>query len=102
MGFFLKGGVLLSDTDSSSALLRELKEETGSAQYRIIKQSDEKICFEFPSALKEKLGYDSQESFMEAGATTRIGLIYHECFRGSSYIITDNLSPEQLQVNFIK
>lgn len=67
MGFFLKGGVLLSDTDSSSALLRELKEETGSAQYRIIKQFDEKICFEFPSALKEKLGYDSQESFMEAG-----------------------------------
>lgn len=61
---FPKGGVLSSDLDLSSALLRELKEETGSAQYRVIKKFEEKICFEFPKFLREKLGYESQETTM--------------------------------------
>jgi putative (di)nucleoside polyphosphate hydrolase len=55
---FPKGGVLPSDENLSNALLRELREETGSTQYRIIKQFEKKICFEFPKLLKEKLGFD--------------------------------------------
>lgn len=61
---FPKGGVKKSDLNLERAILRELKEETGSDKYKILKQLDEKIVFEFPKDLKDKLGYHSQEITM--------------------------------------
>jgi putative (di)nucleoside polyphosphate hydrolase len=61
---FPKGGVKESDLDLKEAILRELKEETGSENYKIIKQFNEKIIFEFPEEIKKKLGFDSQEVTM--------------------------------------
>ncbi len=57
---FPKGGVEELDGDLESAVLRELKEETGSANYRIINRFEVKICFSFPKVHK----YDSQETVM--------------------------------------
>jgi putative (di)nucleoside polyphosphate hydrolase len=57
---FSKGGVKESDKDLETALLRELKEETGSDNYRIISRFDKKICFTFPEGHK----YDRQETVM--------------------------------------
>lgn len=57
---FPKGGVQTSEEDLESAILRELKEETGSNNYKIIKKFDKKICFEFPETHK----YDRQETMM--------------------------------------
>jgi len=57
---FPKGGIQESDEDLESAILRELKEETGSTNYKIISRFDKKICFTFPSTHK----YDSQETVM--------------------------------------
>lgn len=57
---FPKGGVQESDEDLEIAILRELKEETGSDNYRIIKKFHEKICFVFPESHK----YDRQETVM--------------------------------------
>jgi putative (di)nucleoside polyphosphate hydrolase len=42
---FPKGGVEESDRDFEAAIIRELKEETGSDNYRIINKFDKKICF---------------------------------------------------------
>jgi putative (di)nucleoside polyphosphate hydrolase len=61
---FIKGGVNETDVDLKQAILRELKEETGSTDYKIIKQFDEKICFDFPDKLKAKVGFDRQETTM--------------------------------------
>lgn len=58
----VKGGVKSSDENLNEAILRELREETGSTQYQIVKPFEEKICFEFPSHIKEKIGYDRQET----------------------------------------
>lgn len=57
---FSKGGVEESDKDLEMAVLRELKEETGSNKYRIISRFNEKICFTFPKGHK----YDRQETVM--------------------------------------
>jgi putative (di)nucleoside polyphosphate hydrolase len=57
---FPKGGVNASDESMEMALFRELKEETGSESYRIIKEFNKKICFEFPETHK----YDCQETIM--------------------------------------
>lgn len=57
---FAKGGVQESDKDLEAAVLRELKEETGSTDYRIIKKFSEKICFIFPKIHK----YGGQETVM--------------------------------------
>lgn len=57
---FPKGGLKESDIDLETAILRELKEETGSNNYRIIKKFDKKICFVFPKTHK----YDKQETVM--------------------------------------
>lgn len=61
---FVKGKVEKSDKDSEVALLRELQEETGSIEYKIIKKFDQKINFDFPDELKEKIGYDKQVTTM--------------------------------------
>ncbi|WP_154657347.1 NUDIX domain-containing protein [Pontibacillus marinus] len=42
--------------------MRELKEETGSNEFSIVKVFDEKICFEFPNEIKEKIGYKKKET----------------------------------------
>ncbi|TCT17134.1 putative (di)nucleoside polyphosphate hydrolase [Natranaerovirga pectinivora] len=57
---FPKGGVIDQDSDLESSVLRELKEETGSTNYRIVYKFDPKICFSFPAGYK----YDSQETVM--------------------------------------
>ncbi|MHA1678905.1 MAG: NUDIX domain-containing protein [Promethearchaeota archaeon] len=61
---FPKGGVKNKDINLENAILRELKEETGSDEYRIIKKFDEKIIFEFPDKIKQKLGFEKQEITM--------------------------------------
>lgn len=57
---FVKGGVQQKDMDFQTAVLRELKEETGSENYRIASLFDDKICFEFLS----RGIYDGQETTM--------------------------------------
>lgn len=57
---FPKGGVQESDEGLENAMLRELKEETGSDNYKIIKKFHEKISFAFPKTHK----YDKQETIM--------------------------------------
>jgi putative (di)nucleoside polyphosphate hydrolase len=57
---FPKGGVEELDKDLESAILRELKEETGATNYRIINRFETKICFSFPKAHE----YDRQETVM--------------------------------------
>lgn len=59
---FPKGGV--KGTEAENEVMRELREETGSNNYRIIKQFDEKIRFEFPPEIREKIGFDKQETLM--------------------------------------
>lgn len=61
---FPKGGVKSSDLNIELAILRELKEETGSGEYKILKKFDEKIIFDFPEEVKDKLGFDGQEVTM--------------------------------------
>ena len=59
---FSKGGVKPDETDFSKAILRELKEETGSDKYEILKELDEKICFTFAPEIQKKLGFEKQET----------------------------------------
>ncbi|GAB6437444.1 MULTISPECIES: NUDIX hydrolase [Bacillus] len=61
---FPKGGVKQTDDNLKSALLRELEEETGSKKFKVMKQFEDKICFEFPEELKVKIGYEKQETTM--------------------------------------
>ncbi len=61
---FPKGGVKHSDDDLASAILRELEEETGSKEFRVIKQFKDKICFVFPKEIQSNLGYEKQETTM--------------------------------------
>jgi 8-oxo-dGTP pyrophosphatase MutT (NUDIX family) len=61
---FPKGGVKASDANSEQALFRELVEETGSSQYRVLHQFDEKLCFSFLPEDQLKLGFVGQETTM--------------------------------------
>jgi putative (di)nucleoside polyphosphate hydrolase len=61
---FVKGGIEESDKSPRHAILRELEEETGSTDFLIKKQFDEKIYFEFPEKMKKKIGYECQETTM--------------------------------------
>ncbi|WP_042150478.1 NUDIX domain-containing protein [Paucisalibacillus sp. EB02] len=61
---FIKGGVEAADRDLQHAIIRELGEETGSSEFRIVKQLEEKICFDFPATVQEQIGYVSQETTM--------------------------------------
>lgn len=58
---FPKGGIE-SGEDLSTALLRELEEETGSTNYQIKKQLDEKVCFAFDQDFSNKTGFIKQET----------------------------------------
>lgn len=57
---FPKGGVDLTDINTEEAILRELKEETGSVNYKIIRKFDSRLDFDFPSNHK----FDSQKTTM--------------------------------------
>lgn len=57
----VKGGVFPYET-KREALSRELMEETGLSNYKIIKEFDEKIVFKFPDSLTDLIGYDLQET----------------------------------------
>nr|WP_309101114.1 NUDIX hydrolase [Fredinandcohnia onubensis] len=61
---FVKGGIEDSDESPRHAILRELQEETGSTDFSIIRQFDEKIHFEFSEKMKKKIGYERQETTM--------------------------------------
>ena len=61
---FIKGGVEKYDQNLQNALIRELQEETGSKEFRIVKEFPEKICFHFPDEIKMKIGFDQQETTM--------------------------------------
>lgn len=61
---FPKGGVKDTDINLEHAIIRELKEETGSMQYKIIKRFREKIIFEFPKDIQDKIGFKNQEVTM--------------------------------------
>ncbi|MEK4759584.1 NUDIX domain-containing protein [Viridibacillus sp. FSL E2-0187] len=60
---FPKGGVKREDLDIQEALFRELDEETGTRDFRIIGELGT-IEFEFPAAMKEKLGFERQVTYM--------------------------------------
>ncbi|WP_017185128.1 NUDIX domain-containing protein [Alkalibacillus haloalkaliphilus] len=59
-----KGGVEQNDLSLEHAILRELEQETGSTQYRVIKQFDDKICFSFEESFQEQTGWKKQETTM--------------------------------------
>ena len=61
---FLKGGVKEEDIDLKQSLLRELEEETGETNYRIIKQFKEQVLFEFPPSIKNVTGFENQVTTM--------------------------------------
>ena len=61
---FPKGGVKEEDQNSITAILRELKEETGSTSFEIIKEFEQKIRFTFPEATFAKTGVSAQETTM--------------------------------------
>lgn len=61
---FIKGGVEDGDPSLSEALLRELKEETGTDTFSIKEELKEKISFKFPQEVAERIGFHSQETTM--------------------------------------
>lgn len=61
---FPKGGVRHTDNDLVTAILREIEEETGSTKFKVMKQFEDKIYFEFPEELKLKIGYKNQGTTM--------------------------------------
>jgi 2,3-bisphosphoglycerate-dependent phosphoglycerate mutase len=60
---FIKGGVKNNET-TLEALKREVFEETGIEHFIIKKEFEEKICFGFPSDLRDSIGYDTQKTTM--------------------------------------
>jgi len=60
---FPKGGVHPAET-LLNALWRELREETGSQQYRVRKQFPGSISFSFEAATQQAVGYSRQETTM--------------------------------------
>ncbi|WP_169871008.1 NUDIX domain-containing protein [Shouchella patagoniensis] len=58
---FVKGG-LETEECNEAALLRELYEETGSKDYQIIEQINQKLHFSFPDDIAKKIGYSHQQT----------------------------------------
>jgi putative (di)nucleoside polyphosphate hydrolase len=58
------GGVLDDDESNLSAIKRELREETGSERFEIIRQLDDNLCFVFPSGIQTESGFKRQETVM--------------------------------------
>ncbi|WP_130297338.1 NUDIX domain-containing protein [Fictibacillus sp. BK138] len=61
---FPKGGVEETDKDLEVAILRELKEETGSTQYKLIKRLDEVLSFSFDEDIAKRTGFKKQITTM--------------------------------------
>ncbi|CAG7637129.1 NUDIX hydrolase [Paenibacillus allorhizosphaerae] len=61
---FPKGGLESHDDHLEAALLRELKEETGSAMYVIKKQYEAKVSFAFDAPTRQIIGFEKQETTM--------------------------------------
>lgn len=80
---FPKGGVTPSDNSLEEAILRELKEETGSQNYKIIKQIEQTINFNFPKGCK----YDEQ-----------ITTMFYVAYRGDR----SDLEPQDEEIDEIK
>lgn len=59
---FPKGGVKPHEMDLEKAILRELREETGSDKYRIVKKFEDKISFQFPLSFQKESEFKSQET----------------------------------------
>ena len=74
------GGVKDSDETNEYAIMRELKEETGSQNFKIIKVFDKRLCFNFPLEIQEKSGFNAQETvmFLVEYTGTGIDLIPHD------------------------
>ena len=58
------GGVIETDRSNLEAIRRELVEETGSTNFRIVRELEEKLCFRFPLEIKERTGFERQETTM--------------------------------------
>ena len=58
------GGITDSDESNISALERELREETGSSRFRIIRELENKLYFDFSKEIREKTGFQKQETTM--------------------------------------
>ncbi|CAG9620642.1 NUDIX domain-containing protein [Sutcliffiella rhizosphaerae] len=61
---FIKGGVKEKDQSLQEAILRELKEETGTNLFEVEKEYSRKIEFDFPRDVAEEIGYRSQLTTM--------------------------------------
>ena len=59
-----RGGVIASDESNIDATERELREETDSKRFRIIRELENKLCFIFPLDIQEKTGFEKQETVM--------------------------------------
>ncbi|MGY5854574.1 MAG: NUDIX domain-containing protein [Candidatus Thorarchaeota archaeon] len=58
------GGIRDSDGSSLNAIKRELREETGSERFEIIRELEDKLCFLFPPHIRDKTGFENQETVM--------------------------------------
>ena len=72
-----KGGVKSEDKSLQEALVRELTEETGSAEWEIVSQYDAKIQFTFPTSVQEKIGYKGQHT-----------TLFHVVYTGNNDVFT--------------
>jgi putative (di)nucleoside polyphosphate hydrolase len=109
---FIKGGVEKQDLDLKDSLLRELKEETGSTEYRIVKELDEKISFDFPDQIKKKIGFKSQETTMFLveflGDANKLAPVDNEisevCFQKKEWVLNmlTHSDTKDYFVNFLK
>lgn len=61
---FIKGGIQEWDGSVLSALQRELFEETGSLEFKIMKRFEKPLCFHFPKDYVRKIGYKRQITHM--------------------------------------
>lgn len=106
---FVKGGIEESDESPRHAILRELQEETGSTDFSIMKEFDEKIHFEFPEKMKKKIGYDRQETTMFlvgfTGSKCDLAPVDEE-IAGLQFIpeneVADKLTHEDTRIFFMK
>lgn len=60
---FVKGGIMSHEKSKEEALFRELKEETGSINYSMVKEYSEKLRFVFKSEFQQT-GFIHQETTM--------------------------------------
>ena len=61
---FPSGGIRDSDESSLTAIMRELREETGSDRFEIVKEFEEKLGFRFPPQIRDATGFEKQETIM--------------------------------------